>query len=187
MSAVEAQRLTYAEYLAREEVSDVKHEYLRGEVWAMAGGTIEHARLQTSIAVELATALRGKPCVVLSSDARVRIDASDRSTYPDVSVVCGKREVSSIDPHGLSNPIVIVEVLSESTERDDRGEKFAHYRHLDSLKEYVLVSQGVQRIEVFRRTEQGWIFNEAVPGQSLELRSIEVSLDVGAVYFDPAA
>lgn len=187
MSAVEAQRLTYPEYLAREEVSEVKHEYLRGEVWAMTGGTIEHARLQAAVAGELRALLRGKPCVVLSSDARVRIDATDRSTYPDVSVVCGKREVSSVDRHGLSNPIVIGEVLSESTERDDRGEKFAHYRHLDSLQEYLLVSQDVQRIEVFRRTEQGWIFNEAVPGQRIQLRSIEVSLDVAAVYFDPAA
>jgi Uma2 family endonuclease len=187
MSAAEAVRLTYAEYLAREETSEIKHDYLRGEVWAMAGGTIEHARLQLAIGSELRVALRGKPCVVLSSDARIRIDATDRSTYPDVSVVCGKREVSAIDRHGLVNPILIVEVLSEGTERDDRGQKFAHYRHLESLQEYVLVSQDVQRIEVFRRSEEGWILNDAVPGQTLELRSLGVTLDVGAVYFDPAA
>ncbi|MBL8719886.1 MAG: Uma2 family endonuclease [Myxococcales bacterium] len=180
-------RMSYADYLALEASSERKHEYLRGEAWAMAGGTIEHSRLQASISRELGVALTGKPCVVLTSDAKVRIDETDRTTYPDASVVCGPRVSSPIDRNAIINPVVLVEVLSEGTERDDRGEKFAHYRRLPSLEEYVLVSQDVRRIEVFRRTTEGWMLVEAGPGQQLELRSIGVSLSVDAVYFDPAA
>lgn len=180
-------RLTYAEYLSLEESSEDKHEYLRGEVWAMAGGTPEHGRIQANLIREIGNALGRRPCVVFSSDVRVRIDASDRTTYPDLSVVCGKREVAKIDPLAITNPVVIVEVLSESTERDDRGEKFAHYRRLDSLKEYVLVAQEARRVEVFRRSPQGWVLSEAGPGEQLVLESIEVRITVDDVYFDPTA
>jgi Uma2 family endonuclease len=187
MTAEPVLRLSYAEYLALEAASERKHEYLRGEAWAMAGGTIEHGRLQANVVRELGNALSGKPCVVLSSDVKVRVDETDRTTYPDASVVCGPRQTSPLDRHAIVNPVVIVEVLSEGTERDDRGEKFAHYRRLPSLMEYVLVSQEARRIEVFRRTPEGWMLVEAGPGQHLELRSLGVSLDVDAVYFDPAA
>lgn len=214
MTAGPVLRMSYADYLALEASSERKHEYLRGEAWAMAGGTIEHSRLQANIGRELGVALAGKPCVVLTSDAKVRIDETDRSTYPDASVVCGPRLTSPIDRNAIINPVVIVEVLSESTERDDRGEKFdgsarvghpcgpraapaplrdvqpehscdkfAHYRRLASLEEYVLVSQDARRIEVFRRTGEGWMFVEAGPGQELTLRSIGVTLNVDAVYF----
>ena len=107
----------------------------------MAGGTPEHGRLAAALAGELRGKLRGRPCAVFSSDVRIRIAATDRTTYPDLSVVCGKRETAADDPDALVNPIVIVEVLSDSTEADDRGAKFAHYRRLESLREYVLVSQ----------------------------------------------
>lgn len=179
--------MSYAEYLVREAASPEKHEYLRGRAWAMAGGTIEHARLQVAIASELRAALAGRPCVVLGSDARVRIDATDRTTYPDASVVCGPRQHSPVDPHALTNPVVLVEVLSKETERDDRGEKFAHYRHLASLEEYVLVSQEERRIEVFRRSAEGWVLSEATAGQTIRLRALDLTLDVDAIYFDPAA
>ena len=101
--------------------------------------------------------------------------------------MCGSREHSPRDRHALVNPKLIVEVLSDETERDDRGEKFSHYRHLASLEEYVLVSQRERRIEVFRRTPEGWILSEPVAGQSILLRSLDVALDVDAIYFDPAA
>ena len=187
VTAAEALTLTYEEYLALDAKGEVKHEYLRGQVWAMAGGTIEHARLQVAVTSELRSALKGKPCVVLSSDGKVRIDATDRTTYPDASVVCGPSEHSPRDRHALTNPRVIVEVLSDDTERDDRGEKFSHYRHLSSLEEYVLVGQRERRIEVFRRTPEGWILAEAVAGQQIVLRSVDVTLDVDAIYFDPRA
>lgn len=186
MTAAETTRLTYDEYLALEAQGPVKHEYLRGVAWAMAGGTIEHARLQAAVVGELRAALAGEPCVVLSSDGRVRVDATDRTTYPDASVVCGPRVTSPVDRHAITNPKVLVEVLSSETERDDRGEKFAYYRRLDSLEEYVLVSQDERRIEVFRRTPEGWILSEALAGERIALGSIGVVLDVDAVYFDPA-
>lgn len=153
----------------------------------MAGGTPEHGRIQANLIREIGNALGRRPCVVFSSDVRVRIDASDRTTYPDLSVVSGKREVSRIDPHAITNPVVIVEVLSESTEREDRGEKFAHYRRLGSLQEYVLVAQEARRIEVFRRSPQGWVLSEAGPGEQLGLESVEVRVAVDDVYFDPTA
>ena len=195
MTAATRIRMTYREYLSAEQKAEVKHEYLRGEVFAMAGGTIEHGRLAMSIGRELGVALRGRPCAVLSSDVRVRVEATDRSTYPDVTVVCGKRETAKDDPDALVNPSVIVEVLSDSTEADDRGEKFAHYRRLPSLREYVLVSQHAPRIEVYRRDvgagaaqpQDEWILAEATTGQSARLPSLGIELSVDEIYRDPLA
>src|SRR5712692_2096843 len=109
-------RMSYAEYLQLERTSAMKHEYLRGEVFAMAGGTPEHARLAASIIGALTAALRGRPCSVFTSDARVRIEATDRATYPDVTVVCGRLEHTLDDPDSITNPVVIVEILSDATE-----------------------------------------------------------------------
>ncbi|MSP62899.1 MAG: Uma2 family endonuclease [Myxococcales bacterium] len=187
MNAAARQRMTYAEYLAAEDKSETKHEYLRGEVFAMAGGTLEHSRLAVNMASELRNALGGRPCVVFNSDARVLIAATDRSTYPDLSVVCGKVETAQVDGNAITNPVVIVEVLSDPTEAEDRGEKFAHYRHLPSLRDYVLVSQRTARIEVYRRENDFWAFTEAGPGGAVRLVSLDLSLAVDAVYRDPLA
>jgi Uma2 family endonuclease len=186
MGASPRTTMTYAEYLAAEDTSEVKHEYLRGQVWAMAGGTIEHGRLAGAVVAALTQALRGKPCVVLTSDVRIRVEDTDRSTYPDVSVVCGTREVSAIDPNALANPKVLVEVLSDSTEADDRGEKFAHYRRIPSLQGYVLVSQRTQRIEVYTRKGDEWVLGEAGPGQVVRVHAVDVELSVDEIYRDPA-
>jgi Uma2 family endonuclease len=102
-------------------------------------------------------------------------------------VVCGKRETASDDPEGIVNPTVVVEVLSDSTEADDRGEKFAHYRTLRSLQEYVLVAQRAQRIEVFRRDGNQWAYLEAGPGGTIALESIGATLSVDDIYRDPLA
>lgn len=177
--------MTYAEYLALEARSDVKHEYLRGDVWAMAGGTPRHGRLATSFATALGGALRGRPCVVYSSDVRIRIESTGRSTYPDLSVVCGKDQFAADDPNALTNPIIILEVLSEGTERSDRGEKFAHYQRLASLQEYVLIDQEQPRIEVFRRQGNAWLLSIYEGGSTVELESVGVDIDVNAVYADP--
>jgi Uma2 family endonuclease len=104
--------MTYAEYLAAEAVSEVRHEYLNGEVWAMAGGTPEHAALALALGSELRQALRGKPCRAYSADLRIRIVDTGLSTYPDVSVVCGQLETAPDDKDAVTNPIVLVEVLS---------------------------------------------------------------------------
>ncbi|PRP90741.1 hypothetical protein ENSA5_61750 [Enhygromyxa salina] len=180
--------MSHADYLAAEAVSDTRHEYLRGEVFAMAGGTPEHGALAAAITVALGNALRGRPCRVFNSDVRVRIRETGLTTYPDVSVACGHLERDEEDTHAIVNPVLIIEVLSDSTEAHDRGEKAAHYRQLASLKEYVLMSQHEPRIEVFRRNEAGrWELYEAVAGQRVELASVGASLDVDEIYRDPLA
>jgi len=181
-----AAKLSYAEYLAFETSSEQKHEFIDGLVLAMAGGSYEHARLAGRVMTALARALEGRPCNVVPSDGRVRIEATNRSTYPDVSVVCGRARFASDDPQALTNPVVIVEVLSPTTEQSDRGEKFRHYRRLESLREYVLVAQDEPRIEVFRREGDVWTFREHGPGERVMLASIEAVLDVDAIYADPA-
>lgn len=178
--------MTYAEYLAAEAVSDVRHEYLNGEVWVMAGGTPEHAALASAINRELGVALRGKPCRVYSSDLRIRIQDTGLSTYPDVAVVCGQLATAADDEDAAVNPVLLVEILSPTTEGYDRGAKAAHYRRIPALREYVLVAQSEPRIEVHRRTEGGrWELLEARPGESIELASLGVHLDVAAIYENP--
>jgi Uma2 family endonuclease len=179
--------MTYAQYLELERSSEVKHEYLRGEIFAMAGGSPEHARLAANVIGELGAALRGRPCAVFTSDARVRIEATDRATYSDVTVVCGRLEHAPDDPDSITNPVVIVEVLSDATEADDRGEKFAHYRRLPSLREYLLISQRARRLEIYRRRDDRWLLDEAGAGETLRLDSIDVALAVDEIYRDPLA
>lgn len=183
--------MTYSDYLAFEAASTTKHEYVDGEVFAMAGGTITHGALAMAVGTALSNALRDRACRVLSSDVRVRVKASGMASYPDVTVVCQQLEVDSDDPHGVLNPRLIVEVLSDSTEAYDRGAKAAHYRRIPSLREYVLVSQREALIEVYRRNERGnWeLFVEAHAGERAELTSCgePITLDVDAIYRDPLA
>ena len=141
--------LTFAQYLEQERASDTKHELVNGAIFAMAGGTMEHGRLGSNMAGVLVAKLRGRPCAAFSSDVRIRVRATGLVTYPDLSVVCGRLEHDPKDENTIVNPIVLVEVLSDSTEGYDRGEKFGHYQRITSLKEYVLVSQHTPRVEVF--------------------------------------
>jgi Uma2 family endonuclease len=178
--------MTYAEFVAAEAKSEVRHEYLSGEVWEMAGGTPEHSALALAMGGELRNALSGKPCRVFTSDLRVRILETGLSTYPDVSVVCGQIETSRDDKDAITNPIVLVEVLSEATEAYDRGAKWAHYRRIPSLREYVLLSQAEALVEVYRRAESGrWELLEARAGETIELASLGVHLDLTAIYANP--
>jgi Uma2 family endonuclease len=175
--------VTFAEYLAQEKASETKHQLVGGEIFALAGGTIEHARLALKVGSALGAQLRDRPCELFSSDLRVRVAATDLATYPDLSVVCGRIETDPADRNTLVNPIVLVEVLSDSTEAFDRGAKFAHYRRIPALREYVLVSQRDRRIEVFRRNaDESWMFFEAGAGQSVSLMSIDCRLSVDEVY-----
>jgi Uma2 family endonuclease len=178
--------MTYAEYLAAEAAADVRHEYLNGDVWAMAGGTIEHGGLAVAVAREIGLAPQDKPCRAFSADVRVRIPETDLATYPDLSVVCGQLETARDDADAIANPILLVEVLSDSTEAYDRGPKWAHDRRIASLREYVLVSQGEPLIEVYRRTEGGRLeLFDARAGETIELASIGARLEVSAVYANP--
>lgn len=178
-------RMTYAEYLAAEAASEVRHEFLNGEVWAMAGGTPDHGALAAAVIRELGIALRGRPCRVYTSHVRVRVVATGLSTYPDVSVVCGSVETAADDPDAMVNPVVLVEVLSDSTEAYDRGAKAAHYRRIPSLGAYLLVSQADPLIELYRRNAGRWELTEARPGETLELAALDVRLDVAAIYTNP--
>lgn len=174
---------TYADYLAREQASAVKHEYLDGEIYAMAGGTPEHGLICANVIGELRAQLRGKPCRVYTSDVRVRVQATGLATYPDVSVACGPREVDPEDRNAIVNPIVLVEVLSSSTETYDREEKFAHYRRIPSLREYLLVSQAEPHIHHYRRNDDGtWTLRDVRPPDPVDLSSLACRLDLAEVY-----
>lgn len=188
MSVAPVLKMTYSEYLALEAKGDTKHEYLRGEVWAMAGGTPGHALVASNLIRLLGDALRGRPCVPYGSDLRVRIDSTDRSTYPDVTVICGKLEVSTVDANGATNPTLLIEVLSEATAAADRGEKFAHYRRLASLRDYVLASPDSRRVEVFSRGGDGeWTVRFYELGQRISLPSLSIELSADAVFDNPNA
>ncbi|MFO7567754.1 MAG: Uma2 family endonuclease [Enhygromyxa sp.] len=180
-----ARRWSYAEYLAHEDRAERRHEFVDGVLRAMADNPPEHARLAAAIGAELHEALAGKRSAVFASRLRIRIDATKRSTYADVVIVCGPEQTSELDPNAITNPSVIVEVLSPSTEASDRGEKWRHYQHLPSLREYVLVSQDLPYIEVFRRDGDEWVLRAARAGQMFELPSQGVRISVDSVYADP--
>jgi Uma2 family endonuclease len=180
--------LTYSEYLALEARTGEKYEWLDGVVHARAGGTPTHAKLAAAMIGELGAALVGKPCDIFSSDLKIRVLATGLATYPDAAVVCSKRELDPEDPNAVVNPALLVEVLSDATEAYDRGEKFAHYRRIPSLREYVLVSQRERRIEVYRRNERGaFELFEAGAGEELGIVTTGGKLSVDAVYRDPLA
>ena len=175
-----AHRASWEEYLAIDAASPTKNAYFDGQILAMAGGSEEHALLSMNMGVALSLALRGRPCRVYSSDLRVRVAATGLGTYPDVTVVCG---ASERDGETVLNPIVIVEVLSGSTEGYDRGEKFDHYKQVPTLREYVLVEQGRARIERFHRDEAGrWVHDAWTAGGVVTLPSLGVAVAVDDVY-----
>lgn len=186
MTALSKTQLTRQQYIEQERVADTKSEFYQGEVFAMSGGSIRHNDIAFNIGLALGNRLRDKSCRPSNSDQRIRIPANGLSTYPDVSVVCGPREVDVEDVDAITNPTVIFEVLSKSTEAYDRGKKFALYRELESLQQYVLVSQEEQRVESYSRKEDGnWLLSIAEgPLAEVALTSIGVSLPLSEVYAD---
>jgi len=183
MSAAHPVFHTFAEYARLEEGSPIKHEYLAGHIYAMAGGTPEHAALAVAVSTRLALALAGGRCRVFSSDLRIRVRKTGLGTYPDVSVVCGPREVDPEDKNTVTNPTVLVEVTSKSTNEYDRGEKFDHYREIPTLREYVLLSHHEPAIEVRRRQPDGsWTKHVARSGESIALESVPCTLGITEIY-----
>ncbi len=175
-------RYTWAEYLAFERGSNAKNEFFDGEIYAMAGGTPQHAQLSARLIGQLTPQLKGKGCEAFTSDLRVRVAATGLASYPDVTVICGKLEHDPQDPNTVLNPTVLIEVLSNSTEEYDRGQKYEQYKHMPSLREYVLVSHREQLVEVFRRVDQRWERFEARVGASAELQAIGCRLTVDELY-----
>jgi Uma2 family endonuclease len=182
-------RLSFEEYCQIEAASPIKHEFLDGQAWALAGGSREHAALCANVLGLLAAQLRGSPCQAHTSDLRVLVQATGLATYPDVTVICGRAEFDPDDRlgHTAMNPTLIVEVLSPSAEQYDRGEKLAHYQRIATLREVVLVAQTERRIEVWRRSAQGaWSSSEHREG-NVALTSVPCEFLLDDVYRDPLA
>lgn len=176
-------RLAPAEYLATERASPDRHQYLDGQVFAMAGGSPRHALIAANVVRVLGNALLDGPCQVYTSDLRVKIEATGLYTYPDATVVCGPPELVADGGDTLLNPRVLVEVLSASTESYDRGKKFEHYRTLPSLAEYLLVAQSEVHVEHFERQADGsWRLREYRAGQRLPLPALDCELAVDDFY-----
>jgi Uma2 family endonuclease len=187
MSSAHDVRYALKDYLSFEASSNVKHEYLAGQIYAMAGGTPEHAALAAAFLGQLYAQLRGGRCRAYDADLRIRVRATDLLTYPDVTIVCGPLERDDEDPVSAVNPTLLVEVLSDSTERYDRGVKFDHYQRLPSLKQYVLVSHRERSVEVWTRADDVWTCATAVDGQRAVLESIGASVDVRELYDEAIA
>ena len=166
----ERSRLTAAEYLAWEREQPVKHEFFHGEVFAMAGGTPRHNALAVSMGAELRAVLRSHGCSVLSSDQRLAFPPDARYVYPDVTVICGPPAFQPGTNDVITNPSIIVEVLSSSTEEYDRGLKWTGYQRIAALTDYLLVAQTEARIEHYRRNADGsWTYRTAGPGEQIAL------------------
>jgi Uma2 family endonuclease len=171
--------MTWLEYVAWERNQPTKHEYVAGEVFAMSGVSAAHSRMAANIIAALTNAMRGRGCRAYTSDMRVRTPL-DRGFYPDVSASCGKAVGEEELDH--TTPSTIVEVLSPNTEAFDRGEKFAHYRAIPSLQEYVLTSSTQPLVEVFTREGDHWALRTYAPGAHVHLASIDCTLAVDDVY-----
>jgi Uma2 family endonuclease len=159
MQAQEQQHISPAEYLAGERTADVRHEYFAGEVFAMAGASREHNQIATNIVRVLANQLLEKHCSVFASDMKVKINKKEQYTYPDIVVACEQEEYEDELHDVLLNPVVIIEILSDSTEAYDRGDTFSHYQNIPSLTEYILVSQSSCKTERFtRQPNHSWLY-----------------------------
>lgn len=176
--------VTPEEYLAAERQADRKHEYFGGEVFAMSGASFAHVSIVANLTGHLFARLQGSSCRAFSSDLRIKVSRTGLYTYPDVVVVCGEPQFDDEHNDTLLNPRLIAEVLSPSTETYDRGKKFAHYRTLDSLAEYLLIAQDQARVEQYIRQPSGdWLLHEATQvAETIRLPSIESELSLSDVY-----
>jgi len=180
-------RYTFAEYLAFEEAHEAKHEFHEGEILAMSGSSPEHALITARVLRAIGNCIEGGPCQVYSSDLKIAAKPGARVSYPDGSIVCGPLEFDPNDPkhHVVTNPRVIIEVLSPTTEAYDRGDKFPHYRDIPSLAEYVLISQYAPIVETFFRQSDGsWLIAGTFTGLDARarLRSLDIEIALSDIY-----
>ena len=176
-------QMTYAEYLALEQTSQVKHEFVAGECFAMSGGTPIHGHLAMRLGGILFRILGRGPCRPYSSDTRVFLQRSGEGCYPDVSVICGRPQHDLRDAQGVINPTVVFEVLSPTTAVWDRGEKFARYQTLATLRDYVLVTTEHNRVEHFARNDDGsWTYRDLHDGDMLRLTGAPAEVAVSELY-----
>lgn len=177
--ALRETRLTPEEYLEMERSSPIKHEYVNGHIYAMSGASDAHNIISLNIAAILRNHLRGTPCRAFMADMKLRVELANRFYYPDVLVSCEKTG----DRYYRDQPVLIVEVLSESTANQDKGEKWRDYQTLESLKEYMLVSQDSMDVRVFRRDESGdWKQHIYTDGMRIPLLSVALEIPIEQVY-----
>lgn len=185
MTAQPEKRYSEDEYLELEREADYKSEYYRGEIFAMAGAGHNHNRIVENLSIEIGSFFKGKSCRTYSSDQRIHIPANGLYTYPDLLIVCGKNEYLDNKRDTITNPLVIIEVLSESTSAYDRGEKFHYCRSIPSLREYVIIDSLSVAAEVFRKNEEDTWFlaSEAYSVQeTIELGSVDLTLSLADIY-----
>lgn len=179
--------ISEADYLAGEDLPGPRHEYLRGAIYAMSGASKAHGIIAGNVFVHLRSHLRGSPCRTWMADMKVQVSTAGAYYYPDIVVTCSAADLAADAPKNyLQAPQIIVEVLSTSTEKVDRREKWLNYRQLPSLQEYILIDQDRQWVEVFRRADNGWLHEISTPGEMLTLRSIDLSISLNEVYEDAA-
>ncbi len=173
---------TYADYLDLERHSEIKHEFVRGEIHAMTGGSARHALLGANVVFALKRRLGGGRCRVFNSELRVRCVAVEVTTYPDASVVCGELEFDPDSPHGIVNPTVVVEVTSPSSSAYDRGEKSSFYRSIQALKAIVIVDHERRVVEVHERFADEWTTRRAEAGGHVVVEALGIELEVDEIY-----
>lgn len=178
------QKLSVEEYLAQEERAQQRHEFVAGEIFAMVGTTPLHNQICLNVASALRTELKGRPSRVFMSDVKLRVNSADAFYYPDIFVTCGAANPNNEAKLAVDAQLVI-EVLSEGTSAYDRGDKLHAYRKLPSLQEYVLVSQGLRRVELYRRgPDVGWTFLTFERDDVVKLTSLNLELSLAAIYED---
>ena len=183
MTALQKSFYTPEQYLALERQASYKSEYVNGGIFAMAGASREHNQIAFNIAGELHGQLKNRPCLAYVNDMRVKVNATGLYTYPDVAALCGEPQFEDERMDALLNPSVIIEILSPSTEAYDRGDKFAHYRRLPSLMEYVLIAQDKVRVEHYIRQDSKWVLTEMNSlDETLYLASIQCEIALRNLY-----
>jgi Uma2 family endonuclease len=177
-------RYTYADYVGLELTSPTKHEFLDGEIYAMAGGSEDHSALAAEVIRALGNGLTSKPCRVHTSDLRIYVEAFGLATFPDGTVICGPLEQHEPSPEATAlNPTVLLEVTSDSSEEYDTGTKLDAYQTIRSLRDYIIVSHRERRITVHHRADDGtWSSRVAISGGRVAVASADVELDVDAIY-----
>lgn len=186
MSTVE-RKSSYSveEYLAMEAASVQRHEFFKGEIFAMSGGSIDHGAIAVNWTSEIRSKTKGSGCRGFNSDVKVHIESENAFVYPDASIVCGEIELYEEKNHTILNPIVIIEVLSDSTEAYDRGFKFHKYQKIPSLKEYIITSQTSPNVEVYRKEQDGWTSYQrySKPDEDVVIKSLGISVPMSEIYY----
>lgn len=185
MEAQKLNNLSIQDYIKIEKTTDTKYEYHNGTITAMAGGSLEHGLICGNVFGEIRTALRAKRsnCITMNSEIKLYIATQNRFLYPDTMVVCGDIEKSTDEKSAVTNPKIIIEVLSKSTASYDRGDKFFFYRQIESLEEYILIEQEKAQIEVFKRQAKLWSITRITGiDKTLSIGALNISIDLKEIY-----